>query len=838
MAASKSKIEVQLSAKDLNLLSTIDRSVAGIKRIGSTATQEAAKAKGAFSRLSEIKFPIVVSAGVAAAAYYANEVRKIADEYTNLNSRIKLVTDSEEETVAVRERLYKISQETGSAYASNADAFAKLARNMRDLGKGSGETLDAVDLVNKSLTINGSTTEMASSFMLQFSQAMGSGVLQGDEFRSMMENNGYFASELAKALNVDIAGLRAMSKAGELTTSVLTKAFPKMAEAVNSEFSKIAPTTQRALMTLENAYKRIIDESNQASGGTGKIAKSITDLAETMDQNREGISSFFSFIIDMAAGATDKLAKLSQIIINIGQSSAGWSAVFDGKMSFFEFATMDAKELNSWIKENAKSLNATAAAAKKTGSEIAAAAKTSGGEQLKVSKETLKEMERQYKDYAAEVKKIQADIAGSQRDFVSEIRDMQQGGMSGIDAWRANKKEAQEYTVKAKEAAAASQAAFSAGDAEGGKSLYSAALDYANKAASAARELNKEVMGNDKALDDAAKRAKSYYDQLDSEMKEMRANLENRGYSTSTIDASLVHTKARVDQARTAYEALEAKAKGAESVIAVSDKQGLAESVRMLTEVQAVKEQIQQQVQAAMKQAGEALNKESGGVLDESIVKTKSQLDDLAKAAEEVKGKMQQALGVAFTPPEDGDWGKVWNAMESGSTKASDAVSGQWDKTWDDFLSSGVEDIATIESHLQKLSKDRHVKIYVTEVQAKATGGLIQRFARGGRLPGYGGGDRISALLEAGEFVIRKEAVSKFGAGLFHALNALQLPEIPRFALGGPVGFANGGAVGGSDTMTINLNFGGGASIPVTSTRENARALEREFKRMAWRSSK
>ena len=120
-----------------------------------------------------------IAGGLVALGYYANQVRKIADEYTNLNSRLKLVTEGEDELAKVRERLYMISQETGTEYAGNADSYTKLARAVKDLGGTSEDTLQITELVNKSLIINGSTTSMASAFMLQFAQAMGSGVLQG-----------------------------------------------------------------------------------------------------------------------------------------------------------------------------------------------------------------------------------------------------------------------------------------------------------------------------------------------------------------------------------------------------------------------------------------------------------------------------------------------------------------------------------------------------------------------------------------------------------------------------------------------------------------------------------
>lgn len=136
-----------------------------------------------------------------------------------------------------------------------------------------------------------------------------------------------------------------------------------------------------------------------------------------------------------------------------------------------------------------------------------------------------------------------------------------------------------------------------------------------------------------------------------------------------------------------------------------------------------------------------------------------------------------------------------------------------------------------------KVTTSTHI-IYTQTVEQSATGGPIG-FAQGGwnrlrgKLSGYGGGDRIRALLEAGEFIIRKEAVSKYGAGLFHALNSMRInvadlvanampkmPEIPRFAAGGQVSAANYG--------TLRLQAGG-IELPVQVAGPRGRELVRQF---------
>ncbi len=749
--ATQSKIEAILSLKDTNMSSGIGKATKGLQGL----QKEAETLKVKLSGLSAMKLAIgglAAGGAVAGAAYYANEVRKIADEYTNLNSRLKLVTDGEQDLTMVRERLYQISQETGTEYAGNADSYSKLARAVKDLGGNSEETLQITELVNKSLIVNGSSSEMASSFMLQFAQAMGSGVLQGDEFRAMLESNSFFASALAKALDTNIAGLRDMSKNGELAADKLRAAFPKMSQVINSEFSKISPTVERAMIVLENSFKRIVDESNRASGGTGSISQSIINLAQTIDRNRDGIISLFTKMIDLGAWSTKQVAGVGTELEVLGQ-------VAKGNLGFFDYIKMTSvEEMHEWLKKNVQVLNETGPAAQKAGAEISNSAKQSAATQKQVTGDALKEMKKKYQEYAKDVKKLQADLADNQRSVQEELRDMQRSGMSDLDAWRDRKKEAAEFTQKAKEAAEAAKKLVLSGNTGAAKETYGVAIDYADKAKTAYKGLNEEVKSGDRVVISGAQA-----------LQTAMAGVKTAGELKSEF--------------------------------------------------------LTQQIQAfSLAQA--KLDAQSGGKLNESLDQTKTKATELATAAETAKTKVQELFQIE--PPEDGNWGKVWEAMESGSKSSAGTVTSDWEKVWDQFLASGSEDIAALENKLTELTKDRHVKVYVESVQqnrwggligAYQTGGQVSRFARGGKLPGYGGGDRVRALLEPGEFVVRKEAVARYGVGYLQALNSMRLNDIStvKARIGGLIAGANSAAYqrfqqGGLATAkapaeTVNLNL-------------------------------
>ena len=225
------------------------------------------------------------------------------------------------------------------------------------------------------------------------------------------------------------------------------------------------------------------------------------------------------------------------------------------------------------------------------------------------------------------------------------------------------------------------------------------------------------------------------------------------------------------DEAKQAYADLNGEVKKGDAVL-VSQAKALKTAMTGVKQAgDLAVESLQKQKETAA-QAADALNTKSGGVLSkEWLSDAKKGTDDLSAAAK--------------------------------------VMAAQWNAAWQDAEKDGIEAIATLENKLKELTRDRHVKIFIEETVKKATGGAIG-FNRGGKLGGYGGGDRIRALLEAGEFVIRKEAVRKYGAGLFHALNTMQFNGIE------PLRAKLGGLISQLSNQPIRMNQGG--QVPSTTS--------------------
>jgi hypothetical protein len=150
-------------------------------------------------------------------------------------------------------------------------------------------------------------------------------------------------------------------------------------------------------------------------------------------------------------------------------------------------------------------------------------------------------------------------------------------------------------------------------------------------------------------------------------------------------------------------------------------------------------------------------------------------------------------------------------------------------KVKDDLLEYRLTNLLKYKKQLATLS-DENIQILMSDILKKlprfATGGLIA-LQKGGKLAGYGGGDRNLALLEDGEFVIRKEAVRAFGTDLFNSLNSLKLP---KFASGGYVGSASNVSYSNPD-VNVNLNIGN-KSFRMQTDEMTAKALDSYLKKM------
>lgn len=185
------------------------------------------------------------------------EVGSFITSIQNMDNRLRLVTGTTEGVNKTFDALLKVAQDTRTPIQANVDLFSKLGQNLDILGKTQEDLTDIVKAFNLSLTISGTTGMAASAAILQFSQAMQSGRLNGDEFRTMLEQNPKFLQVLSKYTTIAREDLKKFASEGLLNSKVIAQALMDALPELAAEHDKLSRTVGGATTQMINEYTRL-----------------------------------------------------------------------------------------------------------------------------------------------------------------------------------------------------------------------------------------------------------------------------------------------------------------------------------------------------------------------------------------------------------------------------------------------------------------------------------------------------------------------------------------------------------------------------------------------------
>lgn len=317
-------------------ISGIKRSLGGIggassiasRMFGNSAASMAASATRAEMGISRIKSSVNSLmgslgplAGAMAAAFSISAIKNTADEMMSLDGRLRSVTSSEEERRDVETQLYELSQNNRSALAEMGDLYFSTARACKQMGRSQEDAMRTTDIVSKALTLGGATTEQAKASILQLGQALGSGVLQGDELHSLDENASLLMQHMAESIGVPQAALKDMGKQGELTSDMVIDAILASGAAIDSEFNGIPLTIGQALTQASNSWKIFILRVEQGTGVFSDIATSLSQVFKEISQGMNDIVTIMSGPGDTAdsMAAFESAKEAHPYIVAIGE---------------------------------------------------------------------------------------------------------------------------------------------------------------------------------------------------------------------------------------------------------------------------------------------------------------------------------------------------------------------------------------------------------------------------------------------------------------------------------------------------------------------------------------
>lgn len=223
-----------------------------------------------------------VLAGFATLSF-AKSLLDTADAMQSINSQVRQVTSSETEYLAVQRQLLEVANNTRASLESTSSLYVSTSRALKDYGYTQQEILQFTEATNNAMTIGGVQAEQQAAALLQLSQALGSGVLQGDEFKSIAEAAPILLDTIAEYMGKSRAEIKKLGSEGELTADVLFKAISGASEKFGEQAAKMPMTMGQALTVFSNNWQSMISRLLNDSGAMSGIASIIKMIADNLN---------------------------------------------------------------------------------------------------------------------------------------------------------------------------------------------------------------------------------------------------------------------------------------------------------------------------------------------------------------------------------------------------------------------------------------------------------------------------------------------------------------------------------------------------------------------------
>lgn len=276
---------IRLTADGKGLVGEVRLSSKEIGKLGGATKQAAAEARQLNSASQATSLGLKQLRAAAAsllAAFGVRQLVRVGDTYSLVASRLKLVTESGEDLERVQRALSRTASDTRIAFEATANLYARVARGAEELGLSQRQLLTLTTAVNQSILVSGASAQESSAGVIQFSQALASGRLQGDELRSVLEQLPRLARAIADGLGVSVGELRKLGSEGALTARQIADALIREAPKLAAEFEQIEATVGQAFTVLGNELGGLVSDVGEATGVFDGLAAAIIGVAEAV----------------------------------------------------------------------------------------------------------------------------------------------------------------------------------------------------------------------------------------------------------------------------------------------------------------------------------------------------------------------------------------------------------------------------------------------------------------------------------------------------------------------------------------------------------------------------
>lgn len=314
MAGSLGHLNIQLELDQVKFQSGINNAQGRVKRFTDTTTKQLNNIERSMNSLNRVSANLF-KAGIA--GFGVNQLKGFADGYTEIQNKLRLVESASISSSRGLNNVFDIALKTNQSINATSGVYQRFAQNAETLKISQAQIAGLTETVSKAVAVSGASAGAADAALTQFGQALGSGILRGDEFNSVMEQTPALAKAIATGLGVTTGELRNMAKEGKLTMDVLVPALERAKESVDDQFNTRILTISAAFENLNTSTIKWIGELDKSTGASEAFAKAINEIANHL-----------TIVASLAAGAGViwSVGKIRTWIAASIQASAAMSA--------------------------------------------------------------------------------------------------------------------------------------------------------------------------------------------------------------------------------------------------------------------------------------------------------------------------------------------------------------------------------------------------------------------------------------------------------------------------------------------------------------------------------
>lgn len=235
----------------------------------------------------------------AVAAYVSiqsvGKALNISDELASTTARLNLMNDNLQSTEELTNMVYAAAQNSRGSFSDMAANVAKIGNLAGDAFSSSEQIVVFAEQLNKQMKLSGASTQEASAAMLQLTQSLAKGCLNGDELTSVMENGSAVTKTIAEYMGITQGELKDLAAEGQVTSDIIIAAMLGAADQTNAAFETLPMTWADVWQSMKNS----------ALVAFRPVLQRINDLA-----NSQAVQTFVN-------GAIEAMAVLANIVLNI-----------------------------------------------------------------------------------------------------------------------------------------------------------------------------------------------------------------------------------------------------------------------------------------------------------------------------------------------------------------------------------------------------------------------------------------------------------------------------------------------------------------------------------------